>query len=190
MKKILILVLNVLLFIFLCGCSSPVYTIKEDGKTYKVNHYTKSIYDGTYTYQFSYSGDPYEYDIKIYYPNDVIYFESYEEEQQYEERVGRAEDFKGFDDEGYLIGNEEYASAIQLCDYIRQKEDKGIPAGKFWGVVLCIGFGIFSLVAPRKVWFLEGAWRYANVEPSAAGLAFVLIKGVVFIIFGVLLIFV
>ena len=34
MKKILILVLNVLLFIFLCGCSSPVYTIKEDGKTY------------------------------------------------------------------------------------------------------------------------------------------------------------
>ena len=184
MKKLVILVLNVLLLITLCGCSSRVYTIEKDGKTYEVNHDTETIYDGTYTYEFSYSADPDASYIEIVYPNGATYSESYGD------GAGLVSGSEAFDEEGYIIGNKEYESAYYLCELIMHKDSLEIPAGKFWGVVILFGLGIFFIAAPRKVWDLRHGWIYQNSEPTDVALGFIVFGGIVSIVFGIVVIFI
>ncbi|MBO5253428.1 MAG: hypothetical protein J6C51_05740 [Clostridia bacterium] len=54
-------------------------------------------------------------------------------------------------------------------------------------VVLLIALGLFAVLSPQTVWYLEYGWRFKDAEPSNLALTLNRIGGIVSIALGVFL---
>lgn len=187
MKKQIIIFLNLLLLIILCGCSSSVYTVEMNGKDYEVNYNTNTIYDGTYTYEFDYTGNAKSYVIDITYPNGAVYSESYDDEDEAALVSSTREYGEGIDSSDKSYKGYEYGGT--LCYLITYKDAKTPPGVKILIFIFGVALGIFFIIAPDKVWMICEGWKYNNVEPSNMRLAMVVLTGVFLIIVGFISIF-
>ena len=56
------------------------------------------------------------------------------------------------------------------------------------GLILII-LGIVAIINPKLSWYLSWGWRFKDVEPSEAALIAARLSGVIFVLFGLFLIF-
>ncbi len=180
MKKISAFLIALLFFSF---CIGPVtalaasYTVEKDGKTFAVNVTEDTIFDGTYTYKFRFSGNTSNHRIDITYPNGATYFWSQSGGTGY---GGWSDDY---DEAMYVDGR-------TLCDVIMTRAPKPYNPGKMLAIIFLFCIGAFCLIAPQAAWYLESGWKYENAKPSGEALFFHRFCGVIAMIMGIILIFV
>ncbi len=174
MKRVVILLLSLLLTLSLCACSgSPsTYTVEKGGKTFEVDSKNKTIFDGTHTYEYTFSGDSSSYRINITYPNGSSYFWNH---SGYSGHGGWSNDY----DEGL------YVDGGILRDVIVEKAPNPSNPSKVLVMILLIGIGAFNTAAPHAAWYLEYGWRYKNAEPSDLALGLNRAGGIVAIIVAI-----
>ena len=176
MQRIAVFLLCLLLTVSVCGCSEEVtvYTVEEDGITFEVNTESGTLSDGTNTYRYEFSGDSDKYGIEIRYPNGSTYYWS---QSGTSGHGGWSDDY---DAELYVDGG-------TLCDVILQKAPAPSGSSDILAVVLLIALGLFAVLSPQTVWYLEYGWRFKDAEPSGLALTMNRIGGVVSIALGVFL---
>ena len=178
MKRMAVLLLSFLLILSLYGCSDAngIYTVDKEGKTFEVNSEDGTIFDGTHTYEYTFSGDSSSYRINITYPNGSSYYWNH---SGYSGHGGWSDDY----DESL------YVSGDTLCDVIVSKAPDPSNPSKVVAIILLIAIGTFNAAAPGAAWHLEYGWRYKNAEPSDLALGLNRVGGIAAIIVGVLMIF-
>ena len=178
MKKMLLFLLTVLLLFALCACSSSstTYTIEKHGRNFEVNLENNTIFDGKYTYQYTFSGDSSSYSIDIIYPNGSIYYWNHSGNSGH---GGWSDDY-----------NENlYVAGDILCDIVIEKAPETSNSGKVIAIIFLLGIGVFNTAAPSVAWYLEYGWRYKNADPSDFALGLNRVGGIIAIIVGVFIIF-
>ncbi len=173
MKKLLCLLgVLCLLLLCVCGCSADA---DESGIT--VDFEEGTVFDGTNTYHFTFSGDRENYGVRITYPDGSTYWW---------DKSGSMGGGGWSDD--YVEGR--YISGDILCELIASKaarpRDPANPA-KVVFALLAIAIGAFSAACPRAAWYWSYGWRYKNAEPSDLALSAERIGGVIAVVVGVLL---
>ncbi len=180
MKKIsaFLMVLFLLSFCF-CPISAlgAGYAVEKDGKTFEVDATENTIFDGTYTYAFTFSGNSENYSIHISYPNGASYFWHQSDGTGY---GGWSNDY---DETMYMAGD-------TLCEIIMYRAPKPYNPGKILGGIFLILIGGFCLIAPKAAWFLDTGWRFEYAKPSEAALFAHQVSGVIAIAAGIILFFV
>lgn len=178
MKKLLFFLLNILVILSLCACSSSptAYTVEKDGTSYEVNTENSTISDGTHTYRYSFSGNSSDYNVKITYPDSSSYW------FQMSGSTGYGGWSENYDEKRYVDGD-------TLRDVILEKAPRESTPGKFLAALILIGVGILNIASPHTAWYLEYGWRYKNAEPSDLALSLGRLSGFVAIIIAVVLMF-
>lgn len=183
MKRVVLFLLSFLLVIAFSACSDEeqtyTYSVVKDDKIFEVNYVEKTIFDGTHTYQYTFSGNTDSYSITITYPNGSTYYWNHN---------GMVGSGSWSDDYNDAI----YASGDTLCDVIvvqAPKASKASNPSKVFAAILIIAIGIFNVASPRTAWYLEYGWRYKNAEPSDTALAFNGLSGIIAIIIGIFMLF-
>ena len=76
MKNIVVFLFSLLLTWSLCACSNTdtTYNVNVDGKNFEINTENRTIFDGIYVYEYTFSGDSSSYEIDITYPNGSTYY--------------------------------------------------------------------------------------------------------------------
>ena len=176
MKRVWVVVLALLMAVMLFGCGkeNTVFTVNRNDVTYRVDTEKKTISDGTYTYNYSFTGDASTYDVTIRYPNRSSYWFSKNG------NIGHG----GWSDDYVETA---YASGGVLVDIIEETAQEPVNIGKIFGGILVIAIGIFNAAAPETAWYLERGWWYKNAVPSDMALAFTRGTGIVAVILGVIL---
>lgn len=188
MKKLMIFLLAALLAVCVCACASSenssVYTVTRNGTDYTVNQENGTISDGTYTYQYTLSGNSSGYSISITYPDGSTYWWS---EQTSSGGLGLGSG--GWSDD---YDENRYVSGDVLCGIL----EAGVPASRqsspgnvLIGIVL-LGLGLFNIISPHTAWYLRNGWRYQDVEPSDLALGVTRGCGVACVIFAIVILIV
>lgn len=173
MKKLLC-VLSILCLLLLCACARPA---EDDEGGVTVDFENGTVFDGTNTYRFTFSGDREDYGVRITYPDGSTYW------WNKSGSVGSG----GWSDD-YVEGR--YISGDILCELIASKaarpRDPANPA-KVVFALLAIAIGAFSAASPRTAWYWSYGWRYKDAEPSDLALSAERVGGVIAIVVGVFL---
>lgn len=151
--------------------------VEKDGKTFEVNFMENLIFDGTYTYEFTFSGDSKNYHINITYPNGATYFWHQSGSSGY---GGWSDDY---DESRYVDG-------YTLCELIVPEAPKRVNPAKVLGIIFVIGVGAFYAIAPKAAWYLDTGWRFEYAKPSETALIVHRVSGIIAVAVGIMLIFV
>lgn len=177
-KKAYLFFMGILFAFFFCACSSEEsrqYTVTRNGIDFTIDTENGTIFDGTYTYDYVFSGNSSEYSAMVTYPNGSSY-----QLDMYGNGAGTG---KGSDD----YDKEKYADGYLLCKILGEKAPKK-PIAKNVGLLLVVlVFGIFGAAFPRVAWKLEIGWMTKNGEPSDVALGLYRWGGVVLIVVAVAL---
>jgi len=178
MKKACIFLLNVLLLFTMCACSNSgtTYTVEKDSKTFEVNLEHNTIFDGTHTYEYEFSGDSSSYDINIIYPNGAAFYWS---QSGYSGHGGWSDDY---DPSLYVDGD-------TLREVIVEKAPNPSNPGKLIAAIFLFAVGSFNAASPRTAWYLEYGWRYKNAEPSDLALGLNRVGGILAVFAGAVILF-
>ena len=178
MKRIVTFLLCLFLVLPLYACATPstAYTVDIGGKSYEINTEDGTIFDGTYTYEYEFSGDSSSYKVSISYPNGSTFYRSQEGTVGY---GGWSDDYR----------EELYVSGDVLCDVVATKVPKASDPKRVVAMILLFGLGVLDVIAPRISWNLTYGWRYKNAEPSDIALGLIRAGGVLVLIVGVVIIF-
>lgn len=178
MKNVVVCLLSLLLTLSLCACSNTdtTYHVEARGKNFQINTEKKTIFDGTYTYEYTFSGDSSIYEINIIYPNGSKYYWTQSE------MFGHG----GWSDD---YNEELYVNGTILCDVVVTKAPKPSNPTKVITIILLIVLGAFDAAFPHLSWNLGYGWRYKNAEPSDIALKLIRVSGIVIIVIGVCMIF-
>ena len=178
MKRVWVALIALLIAVSLFGCGKQknVYTVRRNDITYRVDTEQHTISDGTYVYNYSFSGDAASYKATVRYPNGSSYWFS---------KNGNS-GYGGWSDDYVETA---YVSGSVLVDIIEETAQKPVNIGKIFGGILLIVLGIFNAASPGTAWYLQRGLWYKNAEPSDMALAFTRGAGVVGIIVGVVLLF-
>lgn len=183
MKRTFIFLLAVFLITGLCACSSgkvTEYTVTKNGTDYVVNTEKGTIFDGTNTYRYSFSGNSTNYNMEIKYPDGSSWWWSQDD------RSGMGAGYGGHSDN---YDEDKYVSGYVLQEVLEEKAPKAPKQGKnILIIVLLFGIGIFCLAAPKAAWYLEYGWHYKDAEPSEASIVICRVSGAVLIVIGVIMI--
>jgi len=177
-KKAVVLLLSLLLTVSLCACSGTktAYTVYEDGKTFEINSERGTIFDGTHTYKYTFSGDSLHYTIKITYPNGSTYH------WEHNGTFGHGGTSGNYNEDLYTRGD-------TLCDIIADTAPIPTNPVKVIAIILLIGVGAFYAAAPSTAWYFQHGWKYKSAEPSDFALGMNRFSGIIAIIVGILMIF-
>ena len=175
MRKIRCLLVGILL-ISLCACSSAetTYTIEKNGKSYVVETENGTIYDGNYTYEYTFSGNSSSCRIHIDYPNGASY------QYQMSDGIGKMNATGDYD-------SEKYADGDILCEVLLEKVPQKLDFGNVLIEILLAAAGLFFCVFPRAAWYLECGWRFRKADPSDLALGINRTVGIVLIVTAILL---
>lgn len=176
-KRMFILLIFVMLSLCACSAAETVYTVVKNEISYVVDRENQTISDGTHTYQYEFSGNTDDYNVDIVYPDGSTYWFN---KSGFSGYGGWSDDY---DEDKYVDGD-------TLCDVLLEKAPKKTNSGKFVGAIIMAAVGIFNIVSPHTVWYLEYGWRYKDAEPSDMALGFNRVVGVIAIIVAVILLFV
>jgi len=175
--------LAALLALSVCACSSSADTTYTVGD-YVVDTENGTISDGTYIYEYTFSGNSSEYRIEITYPDGSAYWW-----RRQMDSSGIGYGSGGWSDD---YDEDRYASGDVLCDILAA----GAPAspretspGMALAAVLMLGAGLFNAISPHTAWYLSKGWKYKDVEPSDAALGLTRAGGIACIAIGAILIF-
>ena len=173
MKKLLCW-LSVLCLLLLCACARPA---DDDEGGVTVDFENGTVFDGTNTYHFTFSGSSENYGVHITYPNGSTYW------WNKSGNVGTG----GWSND-YAEGR--YISGDILCELIASKaarpKDPDNPA-KMIFALLAIAVGAFSAASPHTAWYWSYGWRYKDAEPSDLALSAERIGGMIAVVVGILL---
>lgn len=183
MKRLRIVLICTLLLISLCACSheeepgDSSYTIEKYGVTYTIDPEACTIFDGTYTYQYSLSVDSGGYRIDITYPDGSSYW------WQADANVGAGGWSDDYDSTRYIDG-------MTLChvleeDVPREKRSTNVPLA-----MLMLLIGLFHAITPHTAWLLAYGWRFKHAEPSDLALGLNRIGGILAILIAIIMLFV
>lgn len=183
-KQFTVLVITALLLFSLCACSSAsettssdsTYTIVNNEKIFTVDKDNHTIFDGTHTYKYSFSGDSSTYKINITYPNGSTYF------WNYSGSFGTGGWSDDYNEELYIDGS-------TLCDVVLAKAPKATNSENNFAGIFLICVGIFNAAFPKAAWFMGHGWRYKNAEPSELALAMPRVAGIIAVIAGIIMLF-
>ena len=173
-----VFLLSLLLTLSLCACSNidTTYNIERGGETFEINTEDGTIFDGTNTYKYVFSGNSSSYDIDITYPNGSAYYWS---------QNGSMGHGGWSDDYNEVL----YVSGDILCDVVAAKAPKASNPTKIFAVIFLIFLGAFDVLFPKISWVLAYGWRYKNAEPSDIALGLIRVGGIIVIIISIVLIF-
>lgn len=181
MKKAQLLFVGILFVFFFCACSSEEskqYKVTRDGIDFVINTENNTIFDGTYMYNYVFSGNSSEYSATITYPDGSSY-----RLEMHGNGAGTGSGSADYDKEKYIDG-------YLLCRILEEKAPKK-PAAKNIGLLLVVlALGIFGAAFPRTAWKLEIGWLTKNGEPSAFALGLYRWGGVLLIAAAVVLLFI
>ena len=174
MKRIAVFLLGLLLMLSVCACSeaATVYTVEENGISFEVDTEKGTISDGTHTYRYKFSGDAESYGINITYPNSSTYYWS---QSGTSGHGGWSDDY---DADAFVDGD-------TLCDVILQKAPAAPGSSNALAVIVVIALGVFGVISPQSVWYLEYGWRFKDAEPSNLALLLNRIGGIAAIVLGI-----
>ena len=176
MKVTALIFAVLLLFSFTVGA----YTVEKNGTKFEVDTEKHTIFDGTHTYEYEFSGNSSDYTVDITYPDGSSYWWKMSGSSGY---GGWSEDYN----------TDKYADGGMLCDVLLENVPKAPSAKKVGNIfvsIILVLLGIFSIAAPETVWYLEHGWRYKDAEPSDLALGMNRVGGVVEIIVAIILLFV
>ena len=175
MKKKLCCVLAALGLLLLCACGQQK---DSAGETVKVDFEAGTVFDGTHTYRFTFSGDREDYTVNITFPDGSTYYET---------RLGGPAVYGWSDDD--VEGR--YMSGDALCDLIASKApaDGSATLEKVFFALVLVGVGAFCIVKPHAAWHLSHGWKYKNAQPTDIALGIQRVSGVIAILAGVGLFF-
>ena len=183
MKKIFFGLLASVLALSVCacaGCKDGIYTVEQNGVEYMVDTEKHTIFDGTYIYQYEFSGDRTQYRIDITYPDGSTYW--------WNGGSSATASFGGWsEDRDDLYG---YADGGVLREILLEKAPQGAAdSAQIFVAVFIIALGAVWTFFPRAVWYLGYGWRFKNAEPSDAALMFGRMGGVIAAAFGFFVLF-
>ena len=174
MKKTILGLLAAVLALSVCACTgyeNGTYTVEKRGVEYMVDTEKHTIFDGTYTYQYEFSGDRTQYWIDITYPDGSTYWWS----------DGSSGGVGGWSGD-YLHG---YADGGVLCEILTEKAPGGAAdSAKILAAIFIIAVGAVGVFSPYTVWYLGYGWRFRNAGPSDAALVFGRAGGVIAVALG------
>ena len=179
MKKAFLGLLAAVLALSVCACTgyeNGTYSVEQNGVEYVVDTGKHTIFDGTYTYRYEFSGDRAKYQVDITYPDGSTYWWS----------GGSSGGFGGSSGDD-LHG---YADGGVLRDILAEKAPGGTadPA-KTLAAVFIMAIGAVGIFFPHAAWYLGYGWRFRNAEPSDAALVFGRVGGAVAAVFGFFVLF-
>ena len=164
--------LFVVLCLLLCACGQRA---DEAQQAVKVDFENETVFDGTHTYHFTFSGEQKDYSVNITFPDGSTYYKS---------KTGSAVDSGWSND--YVEGR--YMSGDALCSLIVSKASASGGSTMLEKVVFAlvlVGAGVFCIVKPHAAWHLSHGRKYRNAKPSAMALGIQRVCGVVAILAGV-----
>ena len=179
MKKVWLFLVCALLIFGLCACASTQepYTVEKNRLTFQIDPEAKTISDGTDTYSYSLSGTSSGYRLTITFPNGSTYSESSSDGIV---TISTSKDYK----------YDTYPDGGTLCAVL-EDEISGIRSSHSpIGGILTFLLGLLCLLAPRFIWYVGWGWRFKDAQPSDLALILNRICGAVFIIIGILMVFV
>lgn len=180
MKKLQLLFIGILFIFFFCACSSEEskqYMVTRDGIDFTVDTENGTIFDGTYTYEYVFSGNSSEYSATIAYPDGSSY------RLDMNNGVGAGGGSDDYDKEKYVDG-------YLLCKILEERAPKKSAAKNIGLFVFVIAFGILGAAFPRAAWKLEIGWMTKNGEPSDFALKLYRWGGVLLIAAAVVMLFI
>lgn len=174
MKKAFLGLLAAVLALSVCACTGfgdGTYTVEKNGVEYVVDTGEHTIFDGTYTYQYEFSGDRDKYQIDITYPDSSTYWWS-------------ANSYGGFG--GW---SEDYSHGYADGGVLREILAEGAPRGeadssRILIAIFIMVIGAVGIFSPYTVWYLGYGWRFKSAEPSDAALVFGRVGGVIAVVLG------
>lgn len=94
-----------------------------------------------------------------------------------------------YNDQSYTLNTEEHTITHQDDVYRYEYKGNGFPKS-FGLIIILILFGLWNLLSPGTVWYLERGWRYKDAEPSDMALGYIRFCGGVIIIIALVLCFI
>ncbi|MBP3479588.1 MAG: hypothetical protein J6K03_08970 [Oscillospiraceae bacterium] len=184
MKKQLLVMFALLLAILLCACSAAntLHFIQYHGVDYEIDTQAQTISDGTFLYEYTFSGNKTSYSITVNYPNGSSYTLS-------------QSGFTGSSSHSSNYSPALFASGDILCDILadillnEQETGLQITGEKVFLLFILAGVGIFYFVSPHTAWYLSRGWYYKDAEPSDAALIWTRISGAICILLAIIVIF-
>lgn len=181
MKRSILIIFSVIVLLFQTACSSQevsnpnVYTVTKNGVDYTVDNENKTITDEENIYYFTVNNDK----ITIIYPDGSSYGWTRTENGGY---GGYSLDY---DEEKYIAGNVLYDI---LIDGNPDRNSRTITnSGNVFAAIILIIFGIWNLISPESLWYLNHGWKYKNAEPSEIALAVGRVGGIVALVVAIML---
>ena len=180
MKKIIIVCMAVLLALSVCACSSAKDTSTYTVGKYVVDQENGTIFDGTYTYQYTFSGDTSGYSIEIIYPDGSSYWTSQRNSGGF--GVGSGGWSDDYDADRYVDGYE----LCRILEAGAPAEPRASNPGAILFAIFVLGIGLFNVLSPQTAWYLSEGWKFKAAEPSDMALGLTRAGGVFAIIVGII----
>lgn len=180
MKRRFLLILVALVLALLCGCTQENtgrYDMEFRGERYTVDLDAGSITHKGELYLFAKEGTGDSVSYTIVYPNSARYFYN---------KTGMTANMSwsdGYDDERYVDGE-------TLVDLLQEQKPQSKGSGfSVIGGILLILMGIPMILLPEVVFFISYGWMLKNAEPSDGMITYTRICGGVFILIGIVVLF-
>ncbi len=179
MKKLCVLLLVLLLAVSLAACAAEdlaVYTVTKDGVSYTVDREKNTISDGNFTYGFTFEGSADAYRATVTYPNGSSYW-------------WKRDGFSGSGGWSNDYREDAYVSGEVLVEVLEEKAPKAKkPAGNAFAAILFLAFGVFFIIKPRTVTYIQTFLWVKDAEPSEFAIFMCRIAGVLLVIVGIAII--
>lgn len=178
LKKVIMLAVLAVVFVFLCACSREEpgpKTVVYSGKTYTIDEEAMTISDGEYTYRYEVSGSGSSVNYRIIYPNGSTYYWTWSG------NMGHGGWSDDYDETRYVEGR--VLMNVLETQMPRESEPKNVLM-----IIFLLGAGIFNVAAPKVSWYLSDGWRFKDAEPSEAALEWGRFVGIILIVIAVFMI--
>lgn len=186
MKKLCLL--TALLLTLLCACGPApqeepvnVYDVTQNGVVYTVDREERTVTAGDRVYHYEKDGDW----LTITYPNGATYYQRF-----FSNGNGHAAGWNDIYEESHDVSGETLMEVLDReAPVQRSPEPRMDPAVRSLGFLFA-ALGLWGLISPKSVWYLNFGWRYKNAEPSEVALLVNRIAGVLLILVGSSLLFI
>ena len=188
MKRFLILLfaflLTVPLIVFAAAANEPISEITAGGVTYTIDRINRTVYDGSYTYKYSITGTPTNWNMTLTYPDGSKFI--------YEREAG-----KNIVTGTGNVNERVYASSQTLYNILADQLPKNPPAPAqnkidieniLCAVLLC-GLGAWQLAKPEFFAKAQVIFWVRNAEPSDFAIFMTRLVGALCVFAGILLLF-